>query len=136
VAAFTFVTVMMVAGSSDVIAVTFGVSVNVVIWTLRTALIVLPPIAGLVAARLCVELRRRDAAPPTPVAGGPTPVPDDDADVDEPEAQPDEPDEPDEESAGAPTEELVPSASGADAFQESGRSRAGSPGPAGAAPSS
>ena len=53
---------MMVAGSSDVIAVTFGVSVNAVIWTLRTALLILPPIAGLVAARLCVELQRHDAA--------------------------------------------------------------------------
>ena len=76
VAAFTFVTVMMVAGSSDVIAVTFGVSVNAVIWTLRTALLVLPPIAGLVAARLCVELQRRDAAaPPAAVPPSPTPSP-------------------------------------------------------------
>ena len=46
---------MMVAGSSDVIAVTFGVSVNAVIWTLRTALLVLPPIAG---ARRGAPVRR------------------------------------------------------------------------------
>jgi ubiquinol-cytochrome c reductase cytochrome b subunit len=79
VASFTFVTVMMVAGSSDVIAVTFGVSVNVVIWTLRTALLVLPPIAALIAARLCIELQRRDAGsaevpPPSPRPGGREPA--------------------------------------------------------------
>ena len=74
VAAFSFVTVMMVAGSSDVIAVTFGVSVNVVIWTLRTALLVVPPIAGLVAARLCIELQRRDAGPPAVAAEPPPPA--------------------------------------------------------------
>ena len=60
VAAFTFIAVMLLAGSSDVIATTFGISVNAVIWVLRTALLVLPPIAGFVAYRLCVELRRRD----------------------------------------------------------------------------
>ena len=67
VAAFTFIAVMLLAGSSDVIAVTFGLSVNAVIWTLRTALLVVPPIAGLVAGRLCVELRDRD---PRPTAAG------------------------------------------------------------------
>ena len=49
VAAFAFIAVMLLAGSSDVIAVTFGLSVNAVIWTLRTALLVVPPIAGLIA---------------------------------------------------------------------------------------
>jgi ubiquinol-cytochrome c reductase cytochrome b subunit len=64
VASFAFIAIMLLAGSSDVIAVTFGISVNAVIWTLRTALLVVPPIAGLVAARLCVELRGRDVSPP------------------------------------------------------------------------
>jgi ubiquinol-cytochrome c reductase cytochrome b subunit len=72
VAAFTFIAVMLVAGSSDVIATTFGISVNAVIWVLRTALLVLPPIAGFTAYRLCVELRRRDAAGGP---GGGTPSP-------------------------------------------------------------
>jgi ubiquinol-cytochrome c reductase cytochrome b subunit len=58
VAAFTFIAIMLLAGSSDVIATTFGISVNAVIWILRTVLLVAPPIAGLVAARLCVEVRR------------------------------------------------------------------------------
>jgi len=63
VGAFTFIAIMLLAGSSDVIATTFGISVNVVIWTLRTLLLVLPPIGGLFAARLCVELQRRDGGP-------------------------------------------------------------------------
>ncbi|HEX6786352.1 MAG TPA: cytochrome b N-terminal domain-containing protein, partial [Acidimicrobiales bacterium] len=74
VAAFAFISVMLLAGSSDVIAVTFGLSVNVVIWTLRTALLVVPPIAGLVAARLCVELRDRDLERPPPTAAPPPPT--------------------------------------------------------------
>jgi ubiquinol-cytochrome c reductase cytochrome b subunit len=73
VAAFAFIAVMLLAGSSDVIAVTFGLSVNVVIWTLRTALLVVPPIAGLVAGRLCVELRDRDLERPSPETGHPPP---------------------------------------------------------------
>ncbi len=71
VAAFAFIAVMLLAGSSDVIAATFGLSVNAVIWTLRTALLVVPPIAGLIAARLCVELRDRDVDRPRPATGGP-----------------------------------------------------------------
>ena len=62
---------LLLAGSSDVIAVTFGLSVNAVIWTLRTALFVVPPIAGLIAGRLCVELRDRDPDRPRPATGPP-----------------------------------------------------------------
>jgi quinol---cytochrome-c reductase cytochrome b subunit len=74
VAAFAFIAVMLLAGSSDVIAVTFGISVNAVIWTLRTALLVVPPVAGLIAGRLCVELRDRDRNRPPPATEPPEPA--------------------------------------------------------------
>ena len=74
VAAFAFFAVMLLAGSSDVIAVTFGISVNAVIWTLRTALLVVPPVAGLIAGRLCVELRDRDRNRPPPATEPPEPA--------------------------------------------------------------
>ena len=89
VAAFAFIAVMLLAGSSDVIAVTFGLSVNVVIWTLRTALLVVPPIAGLVAGRLCVELRDRDPDRLRPSTGPPPST--DPAPAAAPEPEPSEP---------------------------------------------
>jgi len=60
-AAFAFVAVMLLAGSSDVLATTFDMSVNTIIVVLRTALLVLPPVAALVALRVCRALQRRDA---------------------------------------------------------------------------
>ena len=53
---------LLVAGSSDVISITFGLSVNAVIWTLRVLLFVLPPITGRIAVQLCRELQARDRA--------------------------------------------------------------------------
>jgi ubiquinol-cytochrome c reductase cytochrome b subunit len=60
-AAFAFVAVMLLAGSSDVLATTFDMSVNTIIIVLRTALLVAPPVAALVALRVCRSLQRRDA---------------------------------------------------------------------------
>ena len=58
----TFLGVLLVAGSSDVISITFGLSVNAVIWSLRILLFVLPPITGRIAVQLCRELQARDRA--------------------------------------------------------------------------
>ena len=59
VATLTFYTILGVAASNDLIATTFGLSVNAVLISLRVAVIVLPLIAGFVTYRLCVELRAR-----------------------------------------------------------------------------
>jgi ubiquinol-cytochrome c reductase cytochrome b subunit len=56
VAAVAFFTVLGFAGSDDVLAVAFGLSVNALVWTFRVALVVVPLGAGLLAARICVEL--------------------------------------------------------------------------------
>ena len=71
VATLAFYTVMTLAASTDVIATTFGVSVNAVLWAFRVLALVAPPIAGWIAFRLCSELQARDAAagidiPPRP----------------------------------------------------------------------
>ena len=59
-AAFSFVAVMLLAGASDVLASTYDLSVNGVIVVLRTALLVAPPLVGLVTWRTCRALQRRD----------------------------------------------------------------------------
>ena len=63
VAAFGFYFVMFISGASDIIATTFGLSVNAVLWTFRIACLVVPPVVGWVTYRLCLELSRRDGLP-------------------------------------------------------------------------
>src|SRR5262249_52482291 len=58
------------AASSDVLSARFGLSVNSVLWTFRIAVFVVPVIAGIVASKLCRELKRRD----DPVATVSTPL--------------------------------------------------------------
>lgn len=60
VMALTFYTILGFAAANDVIAVSFGMSLNAVLITFRVLLLVLPPIAGVVTFRLCRELQRRD----------------------------------------------------------------------------
>jgi ubiquinol-cytochrome c reductase cytochrome b subunit len=62
VATLSFYTVLTLAASNDVIATTFGLSVNAVLVTFRILSLVLPPIAALVTYRLCNELQARDIA--------------------------------------------------------------------------
>jgi ubiquinol-cytochrome c reductase cytochrome b subunit len=62
VATLSFYTVLTLAASNDVIATTFGLSVNAVLISFRVLVIVLPPIAALVTYRLCNELQARDIA--------------------------------------------------------------------------
>ncbi len=63
VAAFGFYLVMFLGGSADILATTFGVSVNQILWSFRVAAFAVPPIAGWVTYSLCVELSRRDGLP-------------------------------------------------------------------------
>jgi hypothetical protein len=57
-----------------VVSSRFGLSVNSVIWTFRIAVFVVPVLSGVVAYKLCTELRNRDgpvpAEPPTLAADG------------------------------------------------------------------
>jgi ubiquinol-cytochrome c reductase cytochrome b subunit len=69
VAALMFFTVLGFAGSDDVLAVAFGVSVNALVWAFRIALVVVPVVAGMVTWRLCIELQRYAG----PVAGAEPP---------------------------------------------------------------
>ena len=63
VAAFGFYAVLFLGGAADIIATTFGLSVNSVFWSFRVALFVVPPLVGWVTYRLCVDLSRRDGLP-------------------------------------------------------------------------
>ncbi|MCB0976916.1 MAG: hypothetical protein KDB02_05605, partial [Acidimicrobiales bacterium] len=60
VATFTFYALCFLGGASDVVSTTFGLSVNAVLWTLRFAVFVIPPIVAFATYRLCKELSARD----------------------------------------------------------------------------
>ena len=63
VATLAFYIVMFLGGAADLIATTFGVSVNAVLWSFRVATFVLPPVVGWVTWSLCTELSERDGLP-------------------------------------------------------------------------
>jgi len=83
VATLTFYTILGFAGADDVLAVALGVSLNAILNAYRIMLIVVPPIAGYVAFRLCNELQKRDG----PQARGGPPTEPESAPVDESDAQ-------------------------------------------------
>jgi ubiquinol-cytochrome c reductase cytochrome b subunit len=60
VSTMTFYTVLFFAGASDVLAITFDLSVNRIFAVLRVLLFLLPPLFGWLAFRLCKELAARD----------------------------------------------------------------------------
>ncbi len=68
-AAITFVTVLFLGGSQDVIAGTFNISIGNVTTILQIAAIVGPPIAWFVTWHLCRALRRRPGPERTERAG-------------------------------------------------------------------
>ena len=86
-ATLSFYTLLGIAASNDLIATTFGLSVNAVLITLRVAVLLAPPVTFFVTYRLCKELaaRRgpaidseRHRGPPTPHDPAPhDPAPDD-----------------------------------------------------------
>jgi ubiquinol-cytochrome c reductase cytochrome b subunit len=61
-ATLAFYLVLSLSASTDVVAVTFGTSVNGVLVSFRIAALVVPPIVALVTYRLCRELQLRDEA--------------------------------------------------------------------------
>jgi ubiquinol-cytochrome c reductase cytochrome b subunit len=78
VATLAFYGVLGLGGANDLITTFFGFSLNQVVWILRGMLVVVPPVAALLAHRLCTELQARDAAPGAgggPGAAGPGPRP-------------------------------------------------------------
>ena len=60
VMALTFYFVLWISGGNDLIAITFGLSINAITWTLRFGLFILPAIAFWVTKRICLSLQRRD----------------------------------------------------------------------------
>ncbi|MGP3973599.1 cytochrome bc1 complex cytochrome b subunit [Streptomyces sp. 8N114] len=61
VAGVTFYGVLLLAGGNDVLAHTFDVSLNALTWAFRVLLVVGPPLAFLLAKRLCLALQKLDA---------------------------------------------------------------------------
>jgi len=57
VATLTFYSVLLLAGGADVLSITFGLSVNVVLWTFRVLLFVMPFGTAWVAYHLCRGLQ-------------------------------------------------------------------------------
>ena len=60
VMAITWYFLLFIGGGNDVIALTFDLSINWLIWFLRIAVFVLPPIAFVVTRRTCIALQRKD----------------------------------------------------------------------------
>jgi ubiquinol-cytochrome c reductase cytochrome b subunit len=58
--ALTFTLVTLMNGGNDLIAVTFDLSINQMMWISRIGVLVLPPIAFIVTKRLCLSLQRAD----------------------------------------------------------------------------
>jgi ubiquinol-cytochrome c reductase cytochrome b subunit len=79
VGGLAFYLVLLGAASSDVLALMFGMSVNVVIWIFRIAFFVVPVAVGLVTDKICRELQLRDGrteppgAPPASPPAEPSP---------------------------------------------------------------
>jgi ubiquinol-cytochrome c reductase cytochrome b subunit len=63
VATISFYFVCFLGGGSDVIASTFGLSVNAVLWTFRIMLPAAPVVTGWITYKLCRELAARDGLP-------------------------------------------------------------------------
>ncbi|CAN5863545.1 ubiquinol-cytochrome c reductase cytochrome b subunit [soil metagenome] len=61
-ATLVFYTVLTFAGASDVLSVTFGLSVNAVFQAFRVSLLVLPPLVAWATYRLCKELAAHERA--------------------------------------------------------------------------
>ena len=62
-ATISFYVVLFLGGAADVLASTFGLSVNAILWTFRILVLAVPPIVGWVTYRLCKELSARDGLP-------------------------------------------------------------------------
>ncbi|MEV6793453.1 cytochrome bc complex cytochrome b subunit [Streptomyces sp. NPDC051320] len=60
VAGIVFYAVLLLAGGNDVLAMTFGISLNVLTWIFRVSLVLAPIVAFLVTKRMCLALQAHD----------------------------------------------------------------------------
>ena len=60
VMALTFTLVSLINGGNDIIATTFHLTINQMMWFARISIIVLPPLAFIITKRLCLSLQRAD----------------------------------------------------------------------------
>ncbi len=60
VMSITFMLVALINGGNDILATTFDLTINQMMWFTRIAIFVLPPIAFVVTKRLCLSLQRAD----------------------------------------------------------------------------
>ncbi len=60
VMSLVFFAILWIGGGNDLIAKTFGMSINAITWVLRVCLFVLPPLAFVITKRVCLGLQRRD----------------------------------------------------------------------------
>jgi ubiquinol-cytochrome c reductase cytochrome b subunit len=58
--ALTFTLVSLINGGNDIIATTFHLTINQMMWFARISVLVLPPIAFVITKRLCLSLQRAD----------------------------------------------------------------------------
>jgi len=58
-----YVMLLTLAGGNDVLALTFNVPIEAMVWFLRVALFVVPVLGGLITYRVCAELHSTDAHP-------------------------------------------------------------------------
>jgi ubiquinol-cytochrome c reductase cytochrome b subunit len=58
--ALTFTMVSLLNGGNDIIATTFDLTINQMMWFSRIGIIVLPPIAFVITKRICLSLQRAD----------------------------------------------------------------------------
>ena len=62
-ATLSFYVICFLGAAADVLASTFGLSVNAILWTFRILVLAVPPIVAAVTYRLCKELSARDGLP-------------------------------------------------------------------------
>jgi ubiquinol-cytochrome c reductase cytochrome b subunit len=60
VMALTFTIVGLLNGGNDIIATTFHLTINQMMWFSRIGIVILPPIAFIITKRLCLSLQRAD----------------------------------------------------------------------------
>lgn len=65
VATIAFYGVLFLAGRSDLLATSFHVSLNRLMWTLRATVLLAPPIAGYLGWRICRDVAATQPPAPT-----------------------------------------------------------------------
>ncbi len=60
VMSLTFMLVALINGGNDIIATTFHLTINQIMWFSRIAIFVLPPLSFVITKRLCLSLQRAD----------------------------------------------------------------------------